>query len=261
MKTLLAATLIASCTVLTAHAADPATVNGKPIKQTMVELIIQDAKARGVEIDDNARANILEKLISTELLDQEAQKSGIDKKPEFLVKEELARREMRINAFIEDYVSKNPIEEQALQQEYDRLKAHAQMTAKELRASHILVKSESEAMDVIAQLGKGADFSALAKEKSLDTGARENGGDIGWFKPESLVKPFADAAAKLEKGRYTPTPVQTQYGWHVIRLDDVRETPPPAFDSVKNEIRNSLQGQQLDKLVNNLREKARIIKN
>lgn len=259
MKKIAIAALMASCTSLNAWAADPATVNGKPVKQSIVEYIIRDAAAQGKQVDDNVRANIIEKLITSELIDQEAQKSGIDKQPDFLAKEELTRRELRINAYIEDYIRKNPIDDQAVKSEYDKFKA--QLSDKEYKAVHILVKTEDDAKDVISQLAKGADFAQLAREKSLDRGSRENGGDLGWFQPESMVKPFSDAAMKLQKGLYTTVPVQTEYGWHVIRLEDVRDTTPPAFEAVKNEILTNLRRQQLDKLVGGLRDKAKIIRN
>lgn len=259
MKKIMIAALITGCASLNAFAADPATVNGKPIKQSIVDYIIKDATAQGTLIDDNTRANIIEKLITSELIDQEAKKSGIDKQPDFLIKEELSRRELRIKTYIEDYIKKNPIDNQAVQSEYDKFKA--QLSDKEYKASHILVKTEDEAKDVISQLGKGADFGKIAKEKSIDSGTTANSGDLGWFQPESMVKPFSDAAVILQKGLYTSVPVQTDFGWHVIRLDDVRDTQPPPFDAVENEIRTNLQRQQLDQLVSSIRDKAKIVKN
>ena len=246
-------------TSLNVQAADIATVNGKPVKQSLLDYIIKDATAAGKKIDDNARANIIDKLITNEVIDQEAQKSGIDKQPEFQAKEELTLHELRINAYIQDYIKKNPIDDKALQAEYDNQKA--QFKGKEYKASHILVKTEDEAKEIITQLAKGADFGSLAKDKSLDTGSKENGGDLGWFQPATMVKPFGDAVVKLDKGNYTLIPVQTDFGWHVIRLEDQRESTPPAFDTVKEELRNSLLRQQLDKLVNGLKAKAKIVNN
>lgn len=259
MKKIVIAALLASCASLNVQAADPATVNGKPIQQSLVDYIIKDATAAGKQVDDNARANIIEKLITSEVIDQEAQKTGIDKQPDFLIKEDLMRRELRVNAYLEDYIRKNPIDDKALQSEYDTLKA--QTSGKEYKASHILVKTEDEAKSIIDQLSRGADFGKLAQEKSLDPGSRENGGDLGWFSPAAVVKPFSDEVVKLGKGSYTTTPVRTEFGWHVIRLEDSRDTQPPSFDAVKNEIHNNLQRQQLDKLINGLRAKAQIVNN
>lgn len=251
--------LLFSGAIMTAQAADPATVNGKPIKQSLVDYIVKDATARGQKVDDNVRAIIINKLISSELIAQEAQKSGLDKQPDYLAKEELMRRELLVNSYLQDYVKKNPISDATLKSEYDKFKA--QMGDKEFKASHILVKTEQEAKDIIAQLGKGGDFAKIAKDKSLDPGSKDKGGDLGWFPPAAMVKPFSDAVVALQKGKYTTTPVQTQFGWHVIKLDDSRDAQPPAFDKVKDDLRNNLQKQQLEKLVNDLRAKAKIVDN
>lgn len=259
MKKFVIAALLASCASLNVWAADPATVNGEPIRQSLVDYIIKDATAQGKQIDDNARANIIEKLITTELIDQEAKKSGIDKQSDFMAKETLMLRELRINAYIEDYMKKNPIEESVLHLVYDNFKA--QLSGKEYKASHILVKTEDEAKSIIGQLVKGADFAKIAKEKSLDAGSKEKGGDLGWFQVDNMVKPFSEAVVKLQKGVYTTAPVQTEFGWHVIKLDDSREAQPPSFDAVKKELGDDLQRQQLDKLVNGLRAKAKIVNN
>jgi peptidyl-prolyl cis-trans isomerase C len=259
MKKIVLAALIASSSAITAIAADPATVNGKPIKQSLVDYIVKDATAQGKQIDDNTRASIVENLIVNELIDQQAQTSGITQSADFVAKQELTLRELRINAYIADYLKKNPVDDQAVRAEYDKLKS--QISGKEYKASHILVKTEDEAKSIIAKLGKGGDFAAIAKEQSIDPGTRDNGGDLGWFQPETMVKPFSDAAAQLQKNGYTAEPVKTEFGWHVIKLEDTRDSQPPAFEAIKKEIRTNLQRQQLDKLVGSLREKAIIVRN
>lgn len=241
---------------LSAQAADPASVNGKPIKQVLVDTIAKDAVANGAKDDDNLRATIVNQLINNELLVQEAQKSGLDKQPEFLARQELRSRELLANMFLQDYIKKNPIDEAAIKAEYEKFKAV--IGDKEYKASHILVKTEQEAKDVIAQLAKGADFAKLAKEKSLDS-SRDKGGDLGWFSPATMVRPFGDAVAKLQKGLYTTVPVQTQFGWHVIKLEDTRPAQPPAYDKVKDELRANLQKQQIAKLLADLKAKAKIV--
>jgi peptidyl-prolyl cis-trans isomerase C len=251
--------LLVSGISLNVQAADIATVNGKPVKQSLLDYIIKDATATGKKVDDNMRANIIDKLITNEVIDQEAQKSGIDKDDEFQAKVELTLHEMRINAYIQDFIKKNPVDDKALQAEYDNQKA--KFKGKEYKASHILVKTEDEAKEIITQLTKGADFGSLAKDKSLDTGSKDNGGDLGWFQPANMVKPFSDAVAKLDKGNYTLTPIQSDFGWHVIRLEDQRESTPQAFEAVKEELRNGLLRQQLDKLVSSLKAKAKIVNN
>lgn len=259
MKKIVITALLVSLASFNLQAADLATVNGKPIRQSLMDYIVKNATDAGKQVDDNTRANIMDKLITNEVVDQEAQRIGIDKQPEFLAKQELALHELRINAYIEDYIKKNPINDEALQAEYNKQKAEFQ--GKEYKASHVLVKSEDEAKEIIQQLAKGSDFASIAKDKSIDTGSKENGGDLGWFLPAGMVKPFGDAVVKLEKGSYTLTPVQTEFGWHVIRLEDARDTQPPTFDSVKDNLRKTLLGLQLDKLVNSLKAKAKIVNN
>lgn len=163
---------------------------------------------------------------------------------------------MLIRAYLEDYFNKHPITDQAVKQEYDRVKA--QLGDKEYRARHILVETEAEAKSLISQLKGGASFEKLAAEKSKDPGSKENGGDLGWNAPSSYVKPFADALVKLQKGQMTPQPVQTTFGWHVIKLEDVRPLKAPPLEEVKDNIRQQLQQQELMKLVSQLRQKAKI---
>lgn len=244
---------------LTAQAADPATVNGKAIKQSLVDSIYKEAVSNGAKDDGSLKANIVTQLINNELLVQEAQKSGIDKQPDFLAKQELRNRELLANTYLQDYITKNPIDDKTLQAEYDRFKA--QMGDKEYKASHILVKTEQEAKDVIAQLAKNGDFAKIARDKSQDPGSKEKGGDLGWFPPAAMVKPFSDAVSKLQKGLYTTVPVQTQFGWHVIKLEDTRDAQPPAFDKVKNDLRKNMQKQHLQKLISDLQAKAKIVNN
>jgi peptidyl-prolyl cis-trans isomerase C len=255
---ILGALLLAGA-AMTAQAADPASVNGKPIKQSLMDYYIKDVTASGQKVDDNLRNIIVDKLITSELLIQEAQKAGIDKTSDFIAREELMRREMLANAYLQDYIKKNPIDDKTLQAEYDKFKA--QMGDKEYKASHILVKTEQEAKDVIAQLAKGGDFARIAREKSLDPGSKEKGGDLGWFPPNAMLKPFSEAVTKLQKGLYTTVPVQTQFGWHVIKLEDTRDAQPPAFDKVKDELRKNMQKQQLQKMIGDLRAKAKIVDN
>lgn len=233
-----------------------ATVNGKVIKQSLVDYIVKDANDRGQKVDDNVRDIILNKLISSELILQEAQRTGLDKSPDYLAKEELARRELLVNSFLQDFIKKNPVSEADTKAAYEKYKA--ELGDKEYSAKHILVGTEAEAKDVIAQLGKGADFAKLAKEKSKDPGSKDKGGDLGWFSLGGMVKPFGDAVAGLKKGTITQTPVQTQFGWHVIKLDDVRDAQPPAYDKVKEGLQKQLQQRDLEKLLTDLRSKAKI---
>lgn len=243
-----------------AQAADvSATVNGKPIKQSLVDFMVKELTASGQKVDDNVRSAIVNRLVANEVLLQEAQKAGLDKQAGFLAKQELAYRELLANTFLQDYLKKNPSDDGAVKAEYEKFKA--QWGTKEYKASHILVKSEQEAKDIVAQLAKNGDFAKIAKEKSMDSGSKEKGGDLGWFPPTRMVKPFADAVSKLSKGVYTTVPVQTQFGWHIIRLDDTRDAQPPALDAVKEELRDGLQKKKIQSLLTDLRSKAKIVNN
>jgi len=254
----LATMLLAGAFTLPASAADSvATVNGKPIKQSLYDYIVKDATARGQAIDDNTRKLIIDKLVASELVYQEAQRQGLDKQPDYQAKEELTRRELLVNTYLQDYLKKNPVSEADIKAAYEKYKS--EVGNKEYNARHILVATEGEAKDIIAQLGKGGDFAKLAKEKSLDPGSKEKGGDLGWFSPGTMVKPFSEAVTKLQKGSYTTTPVQTQFGWHVIKLDNVRDLQPPPYEKVRDGLQKQLQQRQLEKLLTDLRSKAKIV--
>jgi len=255
-KLILIAVACAAGMSLNVEAADLATVNGVAIKQSTLDFIIKEAASKGKKVDASVSASIVDQLITTELIDQEARKSDLTKQADFQIKEQLTLQELRVHAFIDDYVQHHPIDDQSLHAEYDRLKAQAH--SQEYKASHILVKTEEEAKRVIAALDTGVDFSQLAKEMSLDS-SKDNGGDLGWLTPDAVVPPFADALTKLRKGSYTTAPIQTEFGWHVIKLEDTRDVPPPAFDAVKAQILNNLQGQQLEKFIADLRSKAKIV--
>ena len=251
---------VAALTMLqTAQAAESsvATVNGKAIKQSLVDYITKDATARGQTVDANVREIIVSKLITSELVYQEAQRIGLDKQPDYIAKEELSRRELLVNTFLADYLKKNPVSEADIKAAYEKFKV--EMGNKEYSARHVLVATEAEAKDIIAQLAKGGDFAKIAKEKSKDQGSKEKGGDLGWFSPGGMVKPFSDAVVKLQKGLYTTVPVQTQFGWHVIKLEDIRDSQPPAYDKVKEGLQKQLQQAQLEKLLIDLRSKAKIV--
>ena len=241
----------------TAFAAEAlATVNGKPIKQSVYDYIAKDATSRGQKVDGPVKEAITNKLVDSELVYQEAQRLGLDKQPDYIAREELSRRELLTSTFLQDYVKKNPISDAETKAAYEQYKkAYGE---KEYSARHILVKTEAEAKDIIAQLGKGADFAKIAKEKSLDPGSKDKGGDLGWFSPATMVKPFSDAVATLPKGTVSPSPVQTQFGWHVIKLVDTRASQPLAYEKVKEGLQKNLTQRNLEKMMSDLRAKAKI---
>ncbi len=233
-----------------------ATVNGKVIKQSLYDFIAKDATARGQKIDAQVKEVIINKLIDSELVYQEAQKVGIDKQPDYIAREELARRELLTSSYLQDFVKKNPISDADTKAAYEQYKkAYGD---KEYSAQHILVKTEAEAKEVITQLGKGGNFAKIAKEKSIDTSNKDKGGDLGWFSPASMVKPFSDAVSEMKKGGVSSTPVQTQFGWHVIKLVDTRAAQPMDYDKVKDGLQKNLQQHNLEKMMAELRSKAKV---
>ncbi len=240
-----------------AFAADTvATVNGKQIKQSVYDYIAKDAAARGQKIDAQVKEAITNKLVDSEIVYQEAQKLGLDKQPDYIAREELSRRELLTSTFLQDFVKKNPISDADSKAAYEQYKkAYGE---KEFSARHILVKTEAEAKDIITQLGKGGDFAKIAKEKSLDPGSKDKGGDLGWFSPATMVKPFSDVVANLQKGTTSTSPVQTQFGWHVIKLVDTRASQPLAYDKVKDGLQKNLQQRNLEKMMAELRSKAKV---
>jgi len=230
-----------------------ATVNGTPIKQSLIDAFMQQRAAQGAPDTPEARKAVLEELISREVVRQAAVREGVDKRPEVQMQLDLARQNILLNAYVQDYIKKHPITEDMIKAEYDRIKA--QIGDKQYRARHILVAEKKEAEAIIAQLAKGAKFEKLAEQKSKDASAR-NGGDLGWNVPAAYVKPFADALVALKKGEYTKTPVQTQFGWHVVKLEDVKDAPK--LDEIRPQIIQRLQQQQIQQLAADLRAKAKI---
>lgn len=242
----------------TAMAADDiATVNGKPISKNVYDFIVKDAEDHGKKIDDNISNAIKNKLIDSEIVFQEAQKLGLDKSNEYVAREELARRELLTGIYLQDFIKKNPISDKDIKAEYENYKKA--FGEKEYNARHILVKTEAEAKDIIAKLSKGGDFAKIAKEKSLDPGSKVKGGDLGWFSPATMVKPFSDAIATLKKGETSKTPVQTQFGWHVINLVDTKAAKPTPFDQMKDGLKNKLQQEKLEEKLSDLRSKAKVV--
>jgi peptidyl-prolyl cis-trans isomerase C len=232
-----------------------ATVNGKPIKQSWVDYIMKDAQARGQK-GEGLRNAIINELVGSELAYQEAVKQGVDKSSDIVIASEIGQRKLVVNAFLADFMKKNAVTDADKKEAYEQYKK--ELGDKEFNARHILVKTEAEANDITAQIKKGGDFGKLAKEKSLDPGSKEKGGDLGWFSPAGMVKPFSDAVTTLKKGEVTPAPIQTQFGWHVIKLVDSRATQVPSYDKVKDGLERTLQQRKLEKMMLELKAKAKI---
>jgi peptidyl-prolyl cis-trans isomerase C len=239
------------------YAADAAaTVNGKPIKQSWVDFILKDAQAHGQKPSEGMKNAAINELIGSELVYQEAVKLGLDKVPDYQTNLELTQRKLLVDTYIIDFIKKNPVSDTEAKAAYDQFKK--EMGDKEYNARHILVKTEAEAKDIQAQLTKGGDFAKLAKEKSLDTSNKDKGGDLGWFSPARMVKPFSDALISLKKGDVSSAPVQTQYGWHVIKLVDTRATPFATYEKAKPEVESKLQQIKVQKMLIGLKDKSKI---
>jgi len=202
------------------------------------------------------RKEALNTLIDRELLYQEALAKGMDKKPEVVQDLNDQRRSLLANVAITEMLRAKPATDKELHKVYQERVLNKNLT--ELKARHILVKTEGEAKDIIAQLDKGADFAALAKAKSIDTGSGTKGGELGWFSPSQMVPEFSKAAADLQKGKYTETPVKSQFGWHVIQLEDTRPVKPPTFEELKPRLEGVVQSEHVSEYVASLRKKAKI---
>ena len=232
-----------------------ATVNGQPISQTTYNAFVAEQKAQGAPDSPELQNAVKEELIRRELLTQEAKKKGLDKKPEIQGQMELAKQAVLIRAYLSDYVRANPVSDDKLKKDYEAIKANLGTT--EYKVKHILVSTEDEAKAIIAKLDKGEKFSDLAKQ-SKDPGSKDNGGELGWSSPSTYVKPFAEAVTKLKKGEYTKTPVKTDFGYHVIQLDDTRPLTPPPYEQVKPQLQQRASQQQVEALVKKLREGAKV---
>ena len=230
-----------------------ATVNGVAIPALYADMLRQDRQAQGQPMNEEA---IRETLVNMEVLAQASVKKGLDKEPKVQATIEVNRKEILGRVLLDDYAGNHPVSDEALKAEYDRLKQAA--GAKEYHPRHILVASEAEAKDIIAKLNaKKAKFEDLAKKHSKDA-SKAKGGDLGWLAPSNVVPEFSDAMVKLNKGEYTKAPVQSPFGWHVIRLDDSRALQFPEFDQVKARIAAHLQQQQMRKYVSELRAAAKV---
>lgn len=232
-----------------------ATVNGVVITKSAADAFVAEQVAQGAQDTKELREAVREELIRREVMAQEAKKKGLDKKPETAAQMEMARQAILIRALVQDSFKTNPITDADERAEYERIKA--QMSGTEYKSRHILVEKEDDAKAIIDKLGTGAAFADLAKE-SKDQGSKDNGGDLGWSAPTAFVKPFGDALAALEKGKYTMTPVKSEFGYHVIMLEDTRPLQPPPFEQVKAQLAQRLQQQRVEKMIVDLRAKAKV---
>jgi peptidyl-prolyl cis-trans isomerase C len=239
-----------------AREAPAAKVNGVAIPAARMEALLNQQRARGAPDNEQVRAQVREELINRELIMQEALKTSIPKSPEVQGQLDLARQEILLSAYIRDWVRRHPVSDAEVQKEYDRVKA--QQGDREYRARHILVENEDQAKALIAELQKGGKFEELAAKNSKDPGSKDRGGDLDWHTPGDFDKTFSDAMVKLEKGKYTDTPVKTRFGYHIIQLDDVRAGRFPSLAEVKPRIQQQLTQVKIEEMVRGLRAKAKV---
>ena len=234
------------------------TVNDTKIDSQMFDTFLQAVTGKPAsEATKEQRDALLDQLVNMTLAAQAAEKDGLAKNPDVAARINLLRTQILAEAASDKYAKAHPVSDDEIKAEYDTQVA---MMPKEYKARHILVKTEDAAKAVIKDLEAGGDFAKIAKAQSKDPGSAANGGDLGWFSGQSMVKPFSDALAKLEKGATTTAPIQTQYGWHVIRLEDTRTSEAPAFDDVKEQVKMLAQRKKLQTYLDELRKTAKVQK-
>lgn len=247
----------ASKATATAKSPVAATVNGIAINQSRIDLIVKQGAAHGQTDSPEARKGIAENLAVQLLISQEAIKKGLDKTPEVADQIELTQQSILANAYVQDYMKTNPVTDDMLRAEYERIRSG--MAGSEYKARHILVEQEAEARDIVSRLRKNPKtFATLAKERSKDKGSQANGGDLGWFDLHGMVPEFGAAVEKLAKGSFTEEPVKSQFGYHVILLEDSRTKALPPLEQIKPALQQKMQQQNLKKAIDDLKTKAKI---
>ncbi len=252
----IALAVLAVLAVSSAWAQNVAIVNGKPVPTARVDALTQQIAAQGKPVTPEMTAQIKDEVINREIFMQEAQKRGIDGSDGYKTQMELARQAIMIRELFSDYQKKNPVTDSDIKAEYEKFAAAN--GGKEYRASHILVESEDLAKKLTADIKKGGKFADIAKKNSKDPGSGANGGDLDWANASSYVAEFSQALVKLEKGKITDAPVKTQFGYHIIRLDDTRQAQLPPVDQVKPQIAQQLGQQKLQAFQKEMRDKAKI---
>ena len=238
-------------------AAVAATVNGTAISQKQVEMILKQQASQGMPDNAESRKMIIDNLAMQLIVAQEAAKKGLDKTPDVADQLEMIKQSVLADAYVQDYMKTNTVTDAMLTAEYDKIKAQA--AGNQYKARHILVEKEADAKDIIAKLKKDPKaFDALAKSKSKDPGSKDKGGDLGWFDPRGMVPEFGAAVAKLEKDKFTEEPVKSQFGYHVIMLEDTRANPVPTLEQVKPRLTQQVQQQNMKKMLDDMKAKAKI---
>jgi peptidyl-prolyl cis-trans isomerase C len=258
-KFALAAVVAATITALLPAAAiaqNVTTVNGKPVPKARVEALIQQVTKSGQQQrSPELEAQVKDEVVRREIVTQAAEARGIPQSAEFKSQMEQARQMLLERNLMEDFRAKNPVSDADAQAEYDKFKAAN--TGSEYRARHILVEKEEDAKALIAQIKAGGSFEELAKKNSKDTGSAANGGDLDFANPNNFVPEFSKAMTALQKGEVTQEPVKSQFGYHIIKLEDTRPATFPAFDDVKAQIKQRIEQQKAGEFQRSLIDKAK----
>ncbi len=234
-----------------------ATVDGNKITQAMLDVYaLQRGAPSSSDVDQEQRDKLLQELINREILYQKAMAGKMEKNAQVQLELDSARRNILASQVIRNLAEGDKeLTDEFLTAEYNKYIATLSNT--EFKARHILVDSEEGAKSIVAELDKGTDFIKLAEEKS-DGPSKSAGGDLGWFRSEQMVKPFSDAVAKLEKGKYTKTPIKTEFGWHVILLEDTRTISPPPFSAIKDQLAQKIRTERITNFLADVRKTAKI---
>lgn len=255
-KTLIAL-LVSGAATTGAMAADTvAKVNGKAIPQAYADTMMAEQTAKGAPDSQELRDAVREELVRREILFQAAKKKGIDKQADVQTQIELARQAVVLRAYLQDFVSTNEVTDADVKKAYDDMKTRLGDT--EYKVSHILVEDEAKAKALIAKIEAGDKFEDVAKAESTDPGSKERGGDLGWSSPGMYVPAFSEAMTSLKKGEMTKTPVQSNFGWHIIRVEDTRQLDAPEFDKIAPQIKQRMQSQKLEQHITELRQAAKV---
>jgi len=240
---------------LAVMAQNVAVVNGKPVPMARVDALIKTATHGQQDAPPELKAQAKDQVVMREIFAQEAEKQGIPATADYKAQLELVRQTVLINTLFQNFIKAHPVTDAEAKAEYDKIKA--EQSGMEYDARHILVDSEDEAKKLIAQIKAGAKFEDVAKKNSKDTGSAENGGDLGWAKPNGYVPEFAAALQGLKKGQMTETPVKTQFGYHIIRLEDTRSAQFPSYDEVKDKVKQQMEQVKLQEYQEQLRKAAK----
>lgn len=253
-----AAAIVMSAAAAPALAQNIAIVNGQAVPKARMEALAEQMARAGRPVTPDQETQLREEVIMREIFMQEAQKRGLDATPEFKTQMEFARQSLLVRELLVEYQKSHPVTDAEIEAEYAKVKAAQAGSGKEYKAQHILVETEDQAKAIIASLKKGGKFEDIAKKSSKDPGSGANGGDLGWADPSGYVKEFGEALAKLKKGQTTDVPVKTQFGYHIIRLNDERTQEFPPLEQVKPQIGQQLQQQKMQQYQQELRAKAKV---